>query len=277
MSASMNHEQPLIGHHVLVTRTMEQSEGLMARIRKYGGETTVIPMIRITEPDSWEQCDRAIVHLRKYDGVIFTSINGADAFVGRIRERHPHAFRLLFSKKIYAVGSNTASFLKESGLPAAAPGDVFDAEHLTKIIAAGDPAGKYYLLPAGNLRLGIVERNLEAMHAVVDVVEVYRTEKPDPENEGRLKRLINDRSITILTFFSPSSVDNFFGIVDSTSVLDIPIAVIGKTTLEAVRRHNLEPSIIPEVSDAEVMVEAIVKFVCKSQRLRDGETKRLRD
>jgi uroporphyrinogen III methyltransferase / synthase len=269
MSALMNPEQPLKNHHILVTRTMEQSGGLIARIRKYGGETTVIPMIRITEPDSWEQCDRAIVHLRKYDGVIFTSINGADAFVGRIREQHPHAFRLLFSKNIYAIGSNTASFLKESGLPSNTPGDVFDAEHLTKMIAAEDPAGKYFLFPAGNLRLGTVERNLEASHAVVDVVEVYRTEKPDPENAERLKRLIDDRSVTILTFFSPSSVDNFFGIIDRTSVRDIPIAVIGKTTLEAVRRHNLEPSIIPEVSDTEALVEAIVGFVCKSQGLRD--------
>jgi uroporphyrinogen-III synthase len=261
----MSTDKPLKDQHILITRPAEQSGSLVGSIESYGGKAVVIPMIRIVEPSSWERCDLAIVHMRKYDGIIFTSVHGADAFIGRVQGRYPQAFSLLARKKLYAVGSKTAGVLAKSGLVSSYPQNIFDAEHLMEMLGSENPAGKHFLFPSGNLRLDTVERTLDAMHAVVDAVEVYRTEKPGPEIAGRLNKLIDTRSITVVTFFSPSSVDNFFEIVDREKVCDIPVAVIGRTTADAVTRYSLKPSIQPDISEGEALVEAIVAFVQKSK------------
>ena len=66
---------PLLGHRVIVTRAAKQS-GEMTRARAISAEVISCPTIEIKEPSSWEQLDRALVHLSWYDWLAFTSVNG---------------------------------------------------------------------------------------------------------------------------------------------------------------------------------------------------------
>ena len=74
-----------------------------------GAEVISCPTIEIKEPSSWEQLDRALVHLSWYDWLAFTSVNGveygADGRAGarpfqlsriayaRLGERRPRGWR----------------------------------------------------------------------------------------------------------------------------------------------------------------------------------------
>jgi uroporphyrinogen-III synthase len=64
---------------ILITRQREQSKEFIAEVEKRGGHAVVFPLIRITEPDSWESCDTALQRLGEYDGLILTSENGVEA------------------------------------------------------------------------------------------------------------------------------------------------------------------------------------------------------
>src|ERR1700680_4706898 len=69
----------LVGRHVLVTRPADQAEALSARLRQYGAEVDVWPMIRIGPPTDLESPRGALRTFGAYDYVVFTSTNAVDA------------------------------------------------------------------------------------------------------------------------------------------------------------------------------------------------------
>ncbi len=259
-----NNNVPLGETTVLITRAENQSDEFRKRIEALGGGVVVIPMIRIADPESWEACDRALIHIKKYDGIIFTSSNGVRGFLKRLNERFPASASILNRRIVYAVGEKTAQELRVHGIvPQTAASSNADA--LLAFITRKNPAGKQFLFPGGNLRLGTIERGLSAADAVVDAVDVYRTEKPTAGDADLLVQVIKNGSVDIIVFFSPSAVHNFFEIIDPISMRGSGIAVIGTTTSDAIGGYGIAPDIVPPASTAEDLTEAIVRYVVEKK------------
>lgn len=254
-------KKTLKGCTILITRTTEQSHDVVNRIREYGGTAVCFPMIEITEPDSWEQCDKAIINIKKYDGIIFTSANAVRGFVSRLENDFPHVKDIVKRRTIYSVGEKTKEVLSEYGFPVDATPDEYTATALVDIITQSGAEGKSFLLPAGNLTRDVIEKGLMETGAVVERALVYSTKKPDNVDSVRLQQLLTERAIDIITFFSPSSVHHFFELIDPAVITDIPVAVIGNTTYNAVVEYGIHPQIKPDKAAGEELVDQIVTYI----------------
>src|SRR5690606_7451693 len=115
--------------------------------------------------------------LRSYDWVVFTSVNGVDAFFRRLDERGGDV-RALGGARIAAIGSETARALERRHLrPDRVPPE-FRAESLVDALAAEPLHGKRVLLPRAAGARQILPDELRARGAEVDEVETYRSVKP---------------------------------------------------------------------------------------------------
>ena len=94
---------------VLITRPKGQTGELAARLRKAGARVLAIPTIRIMPPADPVPMDRAIVRLREggYDRVVFTSVNGVERLLRRLRSKTP-----LEDVRLSAIGPKTAESLQ---------------------------------------------------------------------------------------------------------------------------------------------------------------------
>src|SRR3990172_9176416 len=94
----------------------------------------------------------------------------------------------------------------------------------------------------------ILPEGLRKMGAEVDVVEAYRTVKP--RGAKRLKPLLADRKIDVITFTSSSTVNHFaelFKTEDLKKFLKgITIACIGPITAQTAKKRGLRIHIQPE-------------------------------
>src|SRR5205823_14960954 len=182
-------EMGLDGRRVLVTRARLASDELVEQLEAWGARVLHCPTIEIAEPSSYEPLDRAINNLSNYDWIIFTSKNGVNAFLSRLKNSGKDVSSV--ANKILAVGSATAAALERSGIAVTLVPEKFRAE------GALDSLKRYYrddtllsecrfLFPraAQGRELLIVE--LERIGARVDLIEAYRTQAPAGAREQLL-------------------------------------------------------------------------------------------
>jgi uroporphyrinogen III methyltransferase / synthase len=259
-------KQILNGRTILITRTADQSPELIHEIERRGGKTICFPMIAIAGPDTWESCDRAIINIKKYDGLIFTSVNAVRGFFSRMTHAYPHAADTVRSRGCIAVGEKTNEALKEFGVVSAELPDEYNADAVVRMLRTRDTAGKTFLMPGGNLTRSVIPEGLARLGAVVETVPVYKTTEPDGMDVVRLRRILGRREADVITFFSPSSVEHFFKHIDPALISDIPVAVIGSATYDEARKYGVRPRIVPGEATVRSMTDAIEAYFGNQQR-----------
>jgi len=256
----VDRRKPLGGCTILITRAMEQSREVIDRIQVLGGTAICLPMIEITGPDSWDACDKAIVNIKKYNGIIFTSANAVRGFIARIENNYPHVKEIVKRQTVYAVGEKTKEVLSEYGISTKSVPVEYTAGAVVELVKQSGAAGKAFLLPAGNLTRDVIEKGLTEACAVVERIQVYTTKKPVTIDTVRLQQLLHERAVDVITFFSPSSVHHFFELMDPALIRDIPVAVIGSTTYNAVTGYNIHPQIKPDRATGEELIKSIIEY-----------------
>jgi uroporphyrinogen-III synthase len=253
----------LEGKTVLVTRRPEQAGPLVEGLRRRGAVPLLAPMIRILEPESWEECDRALGRLGTYTGLAFASANAAERFLQRAFERGhgPHAFD---GKTILAVGAATRRALDGLGLSVTLTPAAFSAAALVEALKGEDLSGTRFLLPRGDRGRRELAEGLCELGAAVDEAEVYRTVRPEEADVAKLRDSLRQGRVDMITFASPSAAHHFAEEVAlpelDAPVRRTPIAVIGPTTAAAVRSLGWEPAVTPAQSTAEGLIAAIEAY-----------------
>ena len=107
--------KPLFGKNIVITRAEEQSGDFFDLLSSYGANVIEFPTIETIPPKSWKEVDKAIRDIKKFNYVIFTSVNGVKYFFSRIRKNKLDS-RIFFDKKIIAIGEKTGSELESYGL-----------------------------------------------------------------------------------------------------------------------------------------------------------------
>src|SRR5262245_26435538 len=128
--------KPLLGVRVLVTRPRHQAGPMMQQLERLGAFPVLLPMMEIREPDDWGPVDAATDQLRlgQFQWVVFTSANGVEAFVGRLRDRGQD-LRALGTAKLAAIGPATAAALRQHHLaPDVAPTEGMNSEALAEAL-----------------------------------------------------------------------------------------------------------------------------------------------
>ncbi len=249
----------LEGKTVLITRPRAQAGEMVAEVERCGGKAVVEPLIETAEPVSWEETDRAISDLSRFDALAFASVNAVERFVARVPD--PNA---LSRVPCYAVGSRTAEAAKRHGMAIVKIPEEFSAGGLLRALASGTIRGKRVLLPRGESARDELLNGLRALGASVHPVTVYRTVRPAGLDAGRVREQVLGGRLDAVTFTSPSAVAHFAGLFTAEELARLPrvtvVAAIGQTTAAAARETGLAVQVVAAESTIAGLVGALDKF-----------------
>ncbi len=258
-------ETPLFAKRVLVTRTPAQAGEMARALRAAGAEPVLIPMIRLEPPRDTRLLDASLANLDAYDGLIFTSANAVRFFAARARKLGVARQFSGLSARVLCVGPQSAQAALEAGLAVHLTGTGRgDAEVLlAELIEVLPPSGKRFLMPRSDIGRDVIPDGLRAAGAEVDAVEAYRN-LPAAVERDEFKRQLVTGDLDVLTFASPSSVRNFFSLLDEEAkqaCSKLLIAAVGRTTARAIEREGLTPQVVPDQPGGAELVAALVEHV----------------
>jgi uroporphyrinogen III methyltransferase/synthase len=241
---------PLFGQTIVITRARDQAGALGSRLTALGAQVVEIPTIEIQPPSDWKPLDAAIARLEGFDWLIFTSANGVRFFTERL-DRSQRDLRGLRAR-ICAIGPATAAAVAALHLKV----DLMPAEYVAEsVVAAFEKIpleGARVLLPRAAVARDLIPKELEKLGARVQVVEAYRTVKP--ENASWPESLHPDWVV----FTSSSTVENFYALFGSEILNGVRVASIGPVTSATARRLGLRVDVEPEEHTTHAVVKAIV-------------------
>jgi uroporphyrinogen III methyltransferase/synthase len=174
--------RPLVGKTILVTRPIEQSEGLVETLSELGAAVLVQPAIEIGPPRDWGPVDAAISNLASFDWLVFSSANGVRYFLERL-PHHQLDLRALGGCKIAAIGPGTAEALAQYHLRADLLPEEYRAESLAEALTPSAKGSRFLLLRASRGREVLAE-TLTTAGASVEQAVVYESRDvtaPDPD------------------------------------------------------------------------------------------------
>ena len=248
---------PLAGMRILITRARDQAKEFSSLLKDYGAEVVSFPTIEIASPEDWQPLDDAIARLSTYDWVIFTSVNGVQFFIQRLKKKGVD-ISALASKRICAIGPRTQKELEKMGLTITFMPTEYRAEAVAEGLTRMGIQGKSILLPRAREARRILPEALREAGARVDEVEVYRAVRPTTGKES-LEAILK-KGIDVVVFTSSSTVRNFMKLVsDKIALNGITVAVIGPVTAATARDFGLEPDIVPAEYTIPSLVKAIVE------------------
>ena len=254
--------RPLFGRRVLVTRSREQSAEMVDLLEAHGAQAIEAPLINIIPPDEYGPLDEACQNAGSYDWIVFTSANGATAFMDRLLIG-PRDVRGLAGARLCAVGPGTAARLTRFGLKVDLVPDDHSADGVVAALKATGPLkGKRVLFPKADLARDTLPEELRAAGAEVTEVVAYRTVTAESDAHLGIYRQLLDRRIDAVTFSSASAVRAFVSIHGEDQAVDLLnhtiVATIGPVTADAAKRYGITPQIIPATSTVPALIDALV-------------------
>jgi uroporphyrinogen III methyltransferase / synthase len=249
--------RPLFGRSVVVTRAREQASELKRLLEDSGARVLQFPTIEIVPPESWESLDRVIGST--YDWLVFTSVNGVNAFFDRLYEKGRDV-RSLGGTKVAAVGQVTADELRSRGiLPDVVP-ERFISTELLPLLPEDQGGIRTAVIRAEEGREELINE-LRRRGGEVDLGVAYRTVAADTDLE-ELREMIAADAVDVVTFTSASTVDHFFSKLTETERAKVAgraiLASIGATTSEAVRKYGKSPDIVAKTATIQALHDAVV-------------------
>jgi len=261
-------KRPLFGKRIIVTRAREQASGFLKVLNSLGAECIEFPTIRIVPPESWAALDRAIAELETYQWLLFSSVNGVKYFIERMKF-HGKDVRDLKGLKIGAIGPKTAEVWNNMGIVPDLIPDEYRAEALVECFKKLEVKHARILFPRAALAREILPEELRNMGAEVDVVEAYRTVRPE-NGIGRVKEMLSTGSVDVVTFTSSSTVINFVEMFrsDGESFFEwmesVTVACIGPITANTARENGLSVGIVAPEYTVDGLAKTILEhFSCR--------------
>jgi uroporphyrinogen-III synthase len=170
---------PLSGRRVVVTRTRDQLSELASKLAALGAQVVELPVIRISREVSKQALADVMLEFGGYDWLVFTSANGVHHFFGEFL-RIFDDIRSLGLIRIACIGDSTAKAIGDLHLKAECRPDKATAEALAgALVDTGSMDNAKILVITGNLNRDVLVKRLEEARAIVDCLQVYKTEAVD--------------------------------------------------------------------------------------------------
>jgi uroporphyrinogen III methyltransferase/synthase len=249
---------PLFGRRIVITRAAPEGAEFARRLRQLGAEAIEFPTIETVPPGSYQVLDAAIVGIQSFDWIVFTSATGVDSLVERFRMLEVD-IRAAAGARIAAIGPATAARLRHYGLKVAAIPTEYRAEAIIDALGEQAITGASFLIPRAQVAREILPQLLHEKGArEVVVAPAYQTAIPRDADVERIRKLIADRAIDLVTFTSSSTVNNFRAMVGQTAGR-LRAAAIGPITAETARASGFEVVVSPAEYTVDSLVDAILE------------------
>ena len=256
--------RPLFGRRVVVTRARAQAGELSAELEKLGAEVYEFPTIEIVPPEDFGPLDSAIRDLDSFDWLVYTSVNGVEAFVDRLRHHGLDLRAVPRGAKVAAIGPATAERLEEVGLRVDVVPKEYRAEALIETLHSGSLAGKRVLIPRARVAREILPEKLREAGAEVVVPPAYESV---PSSGGREELSLRLRSgeIDCVTFTASSTVEDFVGAFGEEEAVRLlagtKVACIGPITAETARKRGFRVDAEADEYTIPGLVEAVTNLL----------------
>ena len=256
-------DRPLFGRRIVVTRSREQAGELLEMLQGLGADAIPSPTIRIMPADDPGPLDQAVADAAAFDWIVFSSVNGVDAFMNRLASASD--LRQLKGVRLCTVGPSTASRLLHYGIRADLTPAEYRAEAVIEAMAgAGSLAGVRVLLPRADIGRDVLLDGLTKAGALVTDVVAYRTVLAQGDTGGRdIYRMLLDGQIDAVTFTSASTLRNFAQIHGLEQAADLlrgtVVASIGPVTAEAGDQLGISTTVMPTHYTVADLVDALVE------------------
>ena len=257
-------QRPLFGKRIVVTRAREQASDFVARLSELGAECVEFPTIEVIPPRTWKKLDQAIGNLETYQWLVFTSVNGVKYFFDRLEVSGQDA-RNLKGIRVATIGPKTADAIREKGVKPDLVPEEYRAEAVVEAFRKYGVKGVKILLPRAAEAREVLPQELEKMGAAVEVVEAYRTVRPEGAKD-EIRAMLEKGDIHMVTFTSSSTVSNFMDMFqeESDPLLEwmekVTVACIGPVTAKTAQDRGLSVQITPSDYTIEALAKAIVDY-----------------
>lgn len=255
--------QPLFGKRILVTRAHHQASQLSRLLLRIGAVPVEMPAIEVKPPQNYDHFDRAILNMKDYQWLIFTSVNGVEAFFNRLHTLNLDT-RWLGNVRIGAIGSATAGALGQRGLRTDCTPEKHTSQGLLAELRHQDMSGRRVLLPRADIAGKELSLGLSRLGAEVDEVTAYITTAITGGNSPGKKMLLAGE-IDIVTFTSSSAVTGLMGTLgaESEALNKTLVACIGPVTAATAGKSGLRVGITAEKHTMPGLIEAMEQYFQK--------------
>ncbi|MFT4604774.1 MAG: uroporphyrinogen-III synthase [Rhodothermales bacterium] len=222
---------------VLVTRAAEQAESLCLLLERAGFEAESYPTIAVLRTQGK---DRPVP--RPGDWLVFSSVNGVRFYLepGLV----PPGVR------IAAVGTATEAALLEAGLPVDVVPEIFDAEHLARVV--GDVSGRRVIIPQAEGARPVLAEELGLRGGQVVTYAAYRTVTSSPDGPP-------PSATDAITFTSPSTVTGYLELAGQAPPKQMVIACIGSVTSAAAQNRGLRVDVVADPHTTQGLVDGLAR------------------
>jgi len=238
-------KRPLFGKRIVITRARAQASDLVSKLSRLGAHCIEMPTIQIAPPEDISPLKASIENIKKYDWLVFTSVNGVKFFFDTLFDMD-YDVRILGHLKFACIGPVTKERLKDHGIISDILPDTYRAESVIKAFSTIEMKDKKVLLPRARIARTILPEELTRMGAQVDEVTAYET-RLSTEGNKELTLLLENNEIDAITFTSSSTVENFMTQLESKDAINalknVVTASIGPITSDTARSLGIEPSI----------------------------------
>jgi uroporphyrinogen-III synthase len=267
MTAISSKEGPLLGRRVVVTRTRDQASVLSERLLSLGAEVIELPVTCISKHIVKETLADTMLELGSYDWLVFTSGNGVYFFFEEFFRLFDD-IRSLGLVRIASVGDGTAKGLTALHLRVECQPKVATAEALADaLVETGSIDNAKVLVITGNLNRETLVQKLEGARAIVDCLQVYKTEKIDLSDSAAAADY-RERGADAVLFASSSSAQSF---LDQGPVLTLgpkaktPLyGSMGPQTSASMKKCGFPVDFVADQPGFDGLVDALVKKLGKS-------------
>ncbi len=252
--------RPLFGKRILVTRARHQASASSRLLSERGAQPVELPVIDIKATTNTEALDRAISNLEHYQWVVFTSVNGVEAFFQRLYALNLDT-RAHNGLKIGAIGPATAKLLASKGIIADYLPEVYTGRGFIAGLSRQDIAKQRFLLPRADIADKELAEGITQLGAEVHEVAVYST-TPAADTASRAKQMLLSGEIDVITFTSSSTVSNLMALFknEGQALNKVGIACIGPKTADTAIRAGLRVDTVAGEHTIPGLVSAIEQY-----------------
>lgn len=169
---------PLAGLAVAVTRPAHQADALIARLSDVGATAYKLPLLALrplSDAESVAAIDRQLAVLNQFDFAIFISRNAVDFTLQALAERGLHWPAQL---PAYTVGTATARYAEQQGIPCTTPTDRLDSEGLLALPPMQQVAGLRGIIFRADTGRELLADTLSARGAQISRCMLYQRHLP---------------------------------------------------------------------------------------------------
>ena len=259
-------ERILSGRRVVVTRTRDQASELASRLSALGAEVLELPVIRISKEIDLQALADVMLELGGYDWIVFTSANGVRHFFDEFF-RIFGDIRSLGLLRIACVGDSAAKAVAALHLRVECQPGTATAEALAAaLIETGSLDNARVLVITGNRNRDTLVHKLEEARAIVDRLQVYKTESVDLASQTAASDF-RERGADAVLFASSSSAQSFF---DQRASLSLApgakrplFGSIGPQTSETMRKCGIKIDFEAAKPGLDELIEALATKLAK--------------